>query len=251
MLRHPNLTSLQKKKLRSAVFIGLFLLATILIFLFAGRPLVAFVSRPDEFRQWILNAGVWGYFAFVGMMLLQIVVAIIPGEPLQIAAGYAFGSVTGAILCIVGAALGSLMVFLFVRFFGAKAVEVFFPREKINSMRFLQNEKKLGFFLFLFFLIPGTPKDIMTYCVGLTKIRLHNWMLISTLARTPAIITSTIGGEALGLQNYQFAVIVFVGTLLISGIGLLFFRQYSKREESAPLPPTSEQATENEQSSTP
>ena len=70
---------------------------------------------------------------------LQVLVAVIPGEPLEISGGYAFGAVQGTVLCMLGAFLGGVVVFAFVRRFGRELVEVFFPKEKIESLRFLQS----------------------------------------------------------------------------------------------------------------
>ena len=96
-------------------------------------------------------------------------------------------------------------------------------------MQFLKAGRKLNFLVFLLFLIPGTPKDVMTYCVGLTKMPLGTWLLISSTARIPSIITSTIGGDALGLQNYQFALIAFGGAAALAGAGMLIYGHMNKK----------------------
>ena len=76
----------------------------------------------------------------------------------------------------------------------------------------------------------------MTYAVGLTRMQLPAWLLISTFARIPSILTSTVGGDALNLQNYEFALLVFAATLLISGAGLLLYRGLcrARRKEEKP-----------------
>ena len=125
-----------------------------------------------------------------------------------------------------------LAVFLLVRRFGVRAVEVFFPLEKVQSLRFLQNEKKLTFWVFFLFFLPGTPKDVLCYIVGLTKLPLRSWIIISTIAPIPSIITSTIGGSALGMGRYTFAAAVFGATLAISAAGLLVYRRVSRRNET-------------------
>ena len=175
--------------------------------------------------------GLWAPVAFVGMVVLQVVVAVIPGEPLEIAAGYAFGALEGTLLCMVGTWIGGLMVFLLVRRFGVRAVEIFFPLEKLHELAFLKNEKKLAFWVFIVFFLPGTPKDVLCYFVGLTKLPLRTWLLVSAVARIPSIVTSTVGGDALGMQNYTFAAAVFASTLVISGAGILIYRVICRRQE--------------------
>ena len=226
-------TAGDRRRVRRAVLaIAAFLLLSVALFFLIGRPMLRFAGNTAHFRAWVDANGVWGRLAFVGMMMAQIVIAFIPGEPLEIAAGYAFGVVEGTLLCMLGAMLGGIAVFLFVRRFGTRLVEVFFPLEKINELRFLKNRKQRDLLVGILFFIPGTPKDVITYCVGLTDMPLLTWLLITTFARIPSIVTSTIGGNAIGLKNYEFAVIVFAATLLISLIGMLIYRNISRKSSA-------------------
>lgn len=211
--------------------IGIFVLFSAAVAWLIGKPLLQFVSEPDKFRQWVDSHGLLGPLAFLGMMLLQVFVAVIPGEPLEIGAGYAFGAVEGTILCILGAAIGSTLVFLFVRRFGVRAVEVFISREKIHSLRFLQNTRRVHLFLLVAFLLPGTPKDVLCYVAGLTTLKLGPFILISSICRLPSIVTSTIGGSALGSGQWGMAAIVFAATLVISAIGLWIYKRILRLRE--------------------
>ena len=224
------LTEKQKRWI-AGTGIFLFLLLSALIFFFAGKPLIRFAQEPERFRAWVDEQGVWAPIAFLGMLILQIVVAAIPGEPLEIAAGYAFGALEGTLLCLFGAFLGRVAVFLLVRRFGARAVDVFFPLEKLNTLSFLQNKKRLTLWVFFLFFLPGTPKDLLCYVVGLTDLPLKSWLLICAIAPFPSIVTSTIGGDALGMGNYAFALLVFIVTMAISGGGLLAYRAICEARE--------------------
>lgn len=195
---------------------------------FVGRPLVRFVSEPELFRQWVDKNGIWGRIAFLGMVVFQVIIAIIPGEPLEIGAGYAFGAVEGTGLFLLGATIGSTVVFLLVRKFGGWVVEAFFSREKIRSLKFMQNSRRLNLIAFIVMFIPGTPKDLISYFMGLTDMRLGHWILITFFARIPSVITSTIGGNALGLQDYSDAIIAFAVMAAISALGILIYRKISK-----------------------
>ena len=131
----------------------------------------------------------------------------------------------------MGTTLSSIAIFLFVKKFGMRFVTLFIAEEKIHSLKFLQNARRLNLIAFILFFIPGTPKDVLTYIVGLTPMRLRTWVLITTVARIPSVITSTIGGDALGTQNYLFAVIVFVATAAISGLGVLAYRKITQHHQ--------------------
>ena len=223
-----QLTEAHKKK------IYLFAIIVALIFIGAvgylvGKPMVEFVREPERFRAWVDSSGFVSRVIFVGMVVFQLIIALIPGEPLEMGAGYAFGAWEGTILCIIGCVIGSALVFLFVRRFGVKLVEVFFPREKIRSLRFLQDSRRLNLLTFIVFFIPGTPKDLLSYFIGLTDMKLGTWLCITAVARIPSIVTSTVTGDALGLKDYQFALIAFGVTLALSLAGILVYRRLSAR----------------------
>ncbi|MGM9662338.1 MAG: TVP38/TMEM64 family protein [Oscillospiraceae bacterium] len=231
-----------REKLRAAAAVGLFAAAALLLCLLVGVPMLRFASRPEEFRAWVDSHGVGGRLAYMGMVLLQVVVAIIPGEPLEIAAGYAFGALEGTLLCLLAATLGSVVVFWLVRRFGVRLAELFFSREKLQSLHFLKTTPRRDFLFLLIFMLPGTPKDLLCYFAGLTDIRFPVWLLICSVGRIPSVVTSTVGGNALGTQSYVFAAAVFAAALLISAAGLRAYRRICRRrgrsdtEEQSPPP---------------
>lgn len=205
------------------------IVASALIMWLVGAPLVRFASEPEKFRAWVDGHGFGGRIAYIGMVIFQVVIALIPGEPFEIAAGYAFGAVEGTLLCILASTLGSVAVFLLVRRFGVRLVEVFFSKDKLKSVRFLKSTPKRDMLFLIIFMIPGTPKDLLSYVAGLTDIRFPVWLMICSLGRIPSIITSTVGGNALGTQNYWFAIAVFAATMAVSGVGLLIYNRICKR----------------------
>ena len=230
-MNKSTLSEKQKKGIATAGVV-IFILLSAFLFWFVGRPMIRFARQPELFRQWVEARGIWGKAAYVGMVLLQVLVAVIPGEPLELCGGYAFGAFWGTVLCLLGAVLGSVAVFAFVRKFGQPLVEVFFPREKLESLRFLRSSPKRDALFWLIFTVPGTPKDLLCYFAGLTDLSWGKWLLMATVGRIPSILTSTIGGDAIGVQNYQFAIITFAVTLVISGIGLLIYRAICRRHEA-------------------
>ena len=218
----------KKRKILSGGAIILFILFCAVVGWVIGKPILQFASEPEKFRLWVQSHGFFGKIAFIFMIMFQVVIALVPGEPLEIAAGYAFGAIEGTILSMLGIFLGSMIVFFLVRRFGVKLVEVFFTYEKIKSAKFLQNRKKVAALVFLMFFLPGTPKDLLTYFVGLTDIKTKHFLLIATVARIPSLVTSTIGGSLLGVQKYTFAIIVFGITLIVSVIGWCIYNRMGK-----------------------
>ncbi|MBQ9746776.1 MAG: TVP38/TMEM64 family protein [Clostridia bacterium] len=195
-----------------------------------GIPLVKSASEPENFRLWIKSLGFLGDAAYIVLVVLQVVVALIPGEPIELLGGYAFGIVRGTVLYLIGAFIGSVIVFLFVRKFGRVAAEIFFSKEKIDSLGFLHTSPKRTLIFSVIFTVPGTPKDLLAYFAGLTDMKFSTWLLIAAFGRIPSAITSTISGSALGNGKYTAAIITVAVTLLLSGIGVLIYKLVIKKK---------------------
>lgn len=220
------------KHIIKAIFIIIVLLLVGVVCWYVGNPLVKFASEPDKFRSWVNSNGIWGRFAYIGMMIMQIIAAFLPGEPFEMVAGYAFGTVEGTTLCFIASAIGSISVLLLARKFGIKFVKLFFNEEKINSVKFLHSSPKRILLFAVIFILPGTPKDLLCYFAGVTDIKLWILMLICSVGRLPAIITSTIGGNALGTKSYILAIVVLIITFLISASGIMIYRIISNKHKN-------------------
>lgn len=199
---------------------------------FLGVPMVSLAEEPARFQALVDSYGIWGRLIFIGMVVLQVIVAFIPGEPIELAAGYAFGFVEGTLLTLAGFIAGSWMVFALVRKFGAKLVEVFFSPEKILKFSFLKNPEKTKTVAFLLMLIPGTPKDFLSYFAGLTQLTTKQWLVIVAVGRIPSLITSTATGAAAGRQNYILSVVMFGVTLLLTAAGIIYYRTICKQQKA-------------------
>lgn len=219
------------KKIVAIIAMAIFVLFCTLVGIFIGIPMIRLVKQTGKFQAWVDSYGVWGRLLFVGMVILQIIVAFIPGEPIELAAGYAFGFWEGTLLTLAGMVLGSWMVFALVRKFGVKLVEVFFPQEKINRFSFLRDPKRSETLAFVLMLLPGTPKDFLSYIAGLTPLRTGKWLLIVAVGRIPSLVTSTATGAAAGEGNYVLSVVMVGITLLLTALGLLYYRYICKKQK--------------------
>lgn len=223
--------SIKCKRILVIIFFAVLLIVSCVLAYCFKDVMADIVENPQLFRDWIDKSGIWGMLAYVAMLVIQVILAIIPGEPLEIAGGYAFGPVWGTLLCVVGTTLGSIIVYLLVKRFGMKIVTLFFSKEKIESLKFLKSSPRRNILFMIIFIIPGTPKDLLCYFIGLTDINFMTMLLICSLGRLPSVITSTVGGDALGTQNYLWAVIVFVVTALISIGGIAIYNHICKKHQ--------------------
>lgn len=218
------------RKLLTAVSIAVVGLLVLLLTWFLWRWLASF--SQEGLRDYIRSFGTASWLVFLILQILQVFIALIPGELLESVSGFVFGPVVGTLLCYAGITIASALVFFLTRRFGVKLVEVFASREKINQLKFLNTEKKRNLLIFLIFFIPGTPKDLLTYFVGLTQIKFGTFLAISLVARIPSVITSTFGGHLLGEGAYTKAVVVYAATALVSLLGMLLYNWWLKRKEA-------------------
>lgn len=220
----------RERKIASAAMIVLFLLFMAAITWYIGVPMIRFAEEPEKFRHWVDSFGIWGRLVFLGIVVFQVIVAFVPGEPIELAAGYVFGFWEGSLLTMMGFLLGSYIVFQLVRKFGTSLVEVFFSREQIEKTSFLKNPRKTRVLAFILMTVPGTPKDFLSYFAGLTNLRLGEWIAIVAVSRIPSLITSTLTGAAAGRENYSLSVIMMAITLIFTGIGMIYYRKICAEE---------------------
>ena len=220
------------KKIAAALAFAIFVLFMAAVGYFIGVPMVQLAQNPAQFRALVDSYGIWGRLIFVAMVAIQVIVAFIPGEPVELAAGYAFGFIEGTVMTLIGFLIGSALVFLLVRKFGVMLVEVFFPIEKINRFSFLKNPKKTKTLAFILMLIPGAPKDFLSYFAGLTNLSMKNWLLIVCIGRLPSLITSTATGAAAGKENYLLSIIILGITCLLTLVGIIYYRVLCKQQKA-------------------
>lgn len=221
-----------KPETRKKLLTSLALLSAAVVFIwlyFAKlQPIYESMGGVDGFRQWLTSHTWLGRIVFLLITVAQIVLAFIPGEPLEMAAGYAFGAIEGTVLCVAGIVIGSALVYWLVKTLGMRIIRVFFEPEKIRQLPFFQNRKRLELLAFILFLIPGTPKDMMTYAIGLTPIPLHRWLLITGIARLPSVLTSTLCANAAAEGDYGLAIIMLVLSAVMALAGVMFYRRSQK-----------------------
>lgn len=185
------------------------------------------------FKGWVDGLGFGGWLVTLGIQLLQIFVAFIPGEPVELMLGYVWGPWLGTLTCLLGIFIGTLIIFLLVRKLGKKFVRKVVGTDDLTKYKFLRDKNKLDITIFVLFFIPGTPKDALTYVVPFAPISPIKYMLIATLARIPSIITSTIVGDSVADGDYFVAIIVFALTAVISVLGIVIGNRFVEKKQKA------------------
>ena len=180
--------------------------------LFTEEGRIAFKAKLDS-----LGAG--KFWVLCALQLLQILLVVIPGEPLEVMAGMCFGTFWGTVFILGTVFVTTTIVFVLVRRFGKSYVEHFFKKEKlekIENSKFYKDQKNIELIMVVLFLIPGTPKDLLVYIGGLLPIKARRFILISTFARFPSVISSTMVGASILKGNIWFSVMVYLVTFMLA-----------------------------------
>ena len=189
----------------------------------------------EAFKSFVDDMGFGGWLITLGIQLLQIFIALIPGEPVELMLGYVWGPWLGTITCLIGIFIGTAVIYLAVRKLGMPFVKKMVGTDDLTRYKFLSDKNKVELTVFILFFIPGTPKDALTYIAPIAPINPVKYLLIATFARIPSIVTSTILGDSIAQGDYLMAVIVFVITAAISVSGIIFGNRYIDRRSQKVL----------------
>ena len=195
----------KRVKIARVIIFFLFLLALLYLTVHFWDDIASLKDAEvrDAFISDIRNKGFSGWFSLLLIQLLQVLIAFLPGEIVEVVAGVLYGTIGGLFTCLLGIIIGSSLVYVLAKYIGKPFINLFVSDEKFNKYRFINNEKKISIILLIIFAIPGTPKDVLTYLAPLLKIKWWKFILISTFARIPTIISSTIVGQSIGSNQWD------------------------------------------------
>lgn len=191
----------------------------------AIAPLILELTEPggvERVVQDVRNAGPGGVLILLGMQFLQVVVAFIPGEVVQVAAGMMYGPWGGAAVVLVGCVISSAFVFFIVHKLGAPFVRAMIPEKWMGKLEDFEETDKLDIMVFVLFLIPGLPKDVFTYLVPLTDMSMRNFLVLSTVGRIPGILMSTLAADGLMEGDIMRSVLLFLVAAGIAALAIVF-----------------------------
>lgn len=228
---------MKKKKIINIAIMAIVIIIFISAIIYLA-PVMKNISTKEgqiQFKEKIDNLGITGLLILFLLQLAQIFFVVIPGEPLEILAGMCYGNVGGTIFITVSVFITTTIIFFLVKKYGKKLIYESFKKEKIDKIensKIFRNPKKVEQIVILLFLIPGTPKDLLVYIGGLLPIKPLRFILISTFARFPSIISSTIAGSSLANGDIKIGIISYVITFILTAIVLIIVNIFDKNKET-------------------
>lgn len=174
-------------------------------------------------QQTLRQLGPLGVILLFLLQTIQIILAFLPGGVTQFIIGALYGLVGGIILCSISTIVGSMIIFYITRKFGPVVMNWFVGDADLSKYKFiqmLQNERRLNFFAAVLFLIPGVPKDALTYLFAMTPIKQSHFLIITVIARLPALIASLLVGSSIMTQDWNLIIIVVAIVIVLALCGL-------------------------------
>ena len=130
---------------------------------------LAWLGDPARVRAFVAEHAIASRLVLFSINFIQVLLAFLPGEPVELASGYAFGFWEGTAMCLVASGAATCVIWWAVRRWGWHLIDLFFDRSLVERFSWLQNSRRMGLVMLCVFLVPGTPKDFLTYFAGLDQ----------------------------------------------------------------------------------
>lgn len=212
------------------------------IFLIVHYNLHSFFMDRERLSDLLASYGATSVFLFISLQVAQVVISPLPGDVTGLIGGYLYGPVLGVIYSTIGLSIGSWVAFALARMLGLPFVEKIIRPATIRKYDYFLERKGLAI-AFVFFLIPGFPKDTLCYILGLSHMKTRNFLVVSTAGRLLGTVILSLQGSSLREnQDVFFFVLLVVTVLIILGgyfhVGWWLRSVIRERRRSRPaLPP--------------
>ncbi len=210
---------MEEKKKKNIIKLSFFAGVIIaLIVLIKTTGLDQFLEK-ERLHLWVKGFGPWGPLVYILVYSITPIL-FLPGLPITIVAGLAFGPVYGTVFAIVGATIGACFAFLVARYFARSQVESLLEGKlkKIDE----GVEKKGWIFVAITRLIPIFPFNLLNYAFGLTKIKFSHYAITSFICMLPATAAYVVlSSSLLDLLKGRVSPELIFGVALIATVSAI------------------------------
>lgn len=211
--------------------IAIAIIIGVIIYLIPVMKNLSTIEGQEAFKNKVNDTGFVGLLMLFGLQLAQIFLIILPGEPIEILAGMCYGGWGGLLFITVSVFIITTAIFFLVRKLGRRFVYDICNEEKVKKIensKLFKNPKKIEWIMIILFMVPGTPKDLLVYIAGLLPIKPLRFILISTFARLPSVVSSTFAGHTLMRGDWKSSLIIYAITFIIVGVLVFIANKFDK-----------------------
>lgn len=224
------------RRVRIALLVGAVLvLAVVLVLLLThGRTVRAYLTNGHLVQRQVERLGPLAPLALGVLVVLQEVTVVVPSEPLELAAGYAFGFWEGALIYLAASVVGCLAIIGIVRRYGDRVLRVLVSPKRREQLQRLKRSQRFDLAILVAFFIPGLPKDIMAYLAALAGMRPAHLVVVTTVGRLPSVVAATLASSYAAAGDWRATALVFAVTVVFVLIGMLVYHRISRHSTRNP-----------------
>lgn len=194
------------------------------IYVFYHYDMAAFFTDRHRLMDFINSFGALSVVVFIGLQILQVLFAPVPGEVTGFIGGYIYGFFLGTLYSTIGLTVGSWLAFALGRWLGLPFVEKVVSNDILNKYDyFMEHQGKLV--SFILFLIPGFPKDALCYVIGLSHMKTATFLLVSTVGRLFGTAMLSMSGNLARNNRHE----AFWGLVILSLVLIVIAYFYRER----------------------
>ena len=201
---------------KNTIILALIVAVLVVGAIFLWEPIAQLYNERHKIEEFILSFGIWAPGLFLLLQIIQVIISPIPGNVTGFVGGYIFGW-WGLLLTTIGTLLGFIIIIWLVRRFGRRLIEKFFKPEQIAKFDYI-TEKNGVMALFLIFLLPFFPDDLISLLAGLTKISWRKLIIVFLLGRLPGNLLLTMMGNGVNDGDINLIVGIVVAVVIIGAL---------------------------------
>ncbi|RDB66848.1 TVP38/TMEM64 family protein [Eggerthella sinensis] len=228
-----NNTSLRNRRVAVLVALLVFVGIVGVLALLFGRDVLAFLTDGRRVQEQVDRMGPLAPVVFGALVVIQEVTVLVPSEPLELAAGYAFGFWKGSLIYLAASVVGCIAIIAVVRFGGDRVLELILTSKRRAQLARLREAQKFDLAILVCFFIPGVPKDLMAYLAAFAGMRPVHLVAITTAGRLPSVLAVTLASSFAAAGDWRATALVFGVTAVAVVVGVLLYHRF-KRHHAKP-----------------
>ncbi|WP_080802510.1 TVP38/TMEM64 family protein [Arabiibacter massiliensis] len=225
---------LRRERIVVIAVLAAVLAAVVVLLALHGREALAFLTDGHLVQQQVERLGPLAPVALGALVVLQEVTIIVPSEPLELAAGYAFGFWEGALVYLAASVVGCIAIILIVRRWGDKVLKLFLSPKRRAQLARLERSQRFDLAILVAFFIPGLPKDVMAYFAALAGMGPAHLVAVTTVGRLPSVVAATLASSYAAAGDWRATAIVFAVTAALVLAGMLVYHGARRRSARKP-----------------
>ena len=199
---------------KKTIIYSFIILSIFILILYFYKPLMYYLKNYDELKLYLKSKGKIALFIIYFLQILQVIIAFIPSDIINLTSGYILGPTLGFIISYLGLISGTVLAFYIARLFGKKIVTKLVKKDTLDKISLKVNSSLSIPNIFILSIIPFMPRDVLVYAIGLTNIKPKKFLIPYSISRIPLVFILTYTGNTL-FYNDDFIFYFFIFSLII------------------------------------